>query len=336
MHSGASVNTPGSAWNGSNTNGGWLIGGGIEYGFKPHWTIKLEYDYLALSNWTSTTVSAVQLNHDLQLVKAGINYKFENGVSAAAEPSGAGGAAEPSEELAKKSQNPIADMVSVPFQSNTNFNSGPFNRAQEILNIQPVVPLHLNEDWNVISRTIIPLISQPSPFSNSNTNGIGDVTEELFISPTHPGALIWGVGPVFTVPSASDPILGTGKVLFGPGIVLLTTPGHWVLGIVANNQWSVGGNPLRPNVNTFLAQPFVNYNMAHGWYLTTSPIITSNWLAPSGQQWTVPIGGGVGRVFRVGDQPVNAQIQGFYNVVRPTRTADWQLRFELALLFPDK
>ena len=113
VQSDATVNLPGSSWNGSNTNSGWLVGGGIEYGFKPHWTVNLEYDYLALSNWTSATVPAVTLNHDLQMVKAGINYKFESGVSDAAERAGAGAAAEPSEALAKKSQNPIADMVSV-------------------------------------------------------------------------------------------------------------------------------------------------------------------------------------------------------------------------------
>ena len=104
------------------------------------------------------------------------------------------------------------------------------------------------------------------------------------------------------------------------------TPGHWVIGVLLNNQWSIGGNPLRSPVNTFLAQPFLNYNMAHGWYLTTAPIITSNWLAASGQQWTVPIGGGVGRLFRVGDQPVNASISGYYNAIRPTGTPAWQLR----------
>ena len=158
----------------------------------------------------------------------------------------------------------------------------------------------------------------------------------MFLSPAHPGELIWGVGPVFTVPSASDPILGTGKVLFGPTAVFLMTPGHWVIGVLLNNQWSVGGDPLRPAVNTFLAQPFVNYNMAHGWYLTTSPVITANWLAAPGEKWTVPIGGGFGRVFRVGDQPVNAQIQAFYNVERPTGASDWQLRFDVALLFPVK
>jgi opacity protein-like surface antigen len=336
VHSDASLNLVGTVWNGSSTNSGWLAGAGIEYGFKPHWTVKLEYDYLGLSNWNSPAVPSTALNRDLQMVKAGINYKFVSGVPDEAEPSRADGSREPSEDLQKASQNPIADLVSVPFQSNTNFNTGPFNRTQEVFNIQPVVPMHLNDDWNLISRTIIPLISQPSPLFDSNANGIGDITQSLFFSPAHPGALIWGVGPVFTVPSASDPILGTGKFLFGPTAVFLVTPGHWVIGVLLNNQWSVGGNPLTPAVNSFLAQPFLNYNMAHGWYLTTSPIITSNWLAASGQQWIVPVGGGFGRVFKVGDQPVNAQIAGYYNAIRPTGTSTWQLRASLALLFPVK
>ena len=336
VQSNATLNLPGGIWNGSATSGGWLAGAGIEYGFKPHWTVKLEYDYLGLPNWTSATVPAVSLNRDLQMVKAGINYKFESGVAAEAEPSGAGRSAEPDENLQKQSQNPIADLVSVPFQSNSNFNAGPFSRTQEVFNIQPVVPMHLSDDWNVISRTIIPLLSQPSPFANSNTNGIGDITQSLFFSPVHSGELIWGAGPVFTIPSANDPVLGTGKFLFGPTAVFLVTPGHWVIGVLLNNQWSVGGNPLTPAVNAFLAQPFVNYNMAHGWYLTSAPIMTSNWLAASGQQWTVPIGGGFGRVFKVADQPVNASIAAYYNAVRPTGTASWQLRASVALLFPVK
>jgi hypothetical protein len=220
----------------------------------------LEYDYLALANWTSATVPAVALNRDVQMVTAGINYKFQSGISAAAAsaPTSPSGSGEATEDLAKQSQNPIADLVSLPFQSNTNFNAGPFDRTQEVLNVEPVVPLHISADWNLISRTIVPVISQPHPILDSNTNGIGDITEELFFSPVHSGALIWGAGPVFTIPSATDPILGTGRVLLGPTIVLLTTPGHWVIGVLANNQWSVGGNPLRPSVNTFLVQPFIN------------------------------------------------------------------------------
>jgi len=339
VQSNASLNFPGVTWQGSNTSSGWLAGVGVEYGFKPNWTIKLEYDQIFLGNWTSATFPAIQLNRDLQMVKFGANYKFESGTSEAVERTAAAGSTKPPEEdedLAKKSQNPIADLVSVPFQSNTNFNAGPFNRAQEVLNIQPVVPLHINADWNLISRTIIPVVSQPSPIFNSNTNGIGDITQEFFFSPTHPGPLIWGLGPVFTIPSATDPILGQGRVLLGPTAVMLVTPGHWVIGVLVNNQWSVGGNPLLPSVNEFLVQPFVNYNMAHGWFLTSSPVITANWLAAPGQQWTVPIGGGIGRIFKLGDQPVSAEIQGFYNVTRPNGAPTWQLRAELSLLFPER
>jgi opacity protein-like surface antigen len=338
VHSNAILNFPGVSWSGSNTSSGWLVGAGLEYGFKSHWTVRLEYDFLSLANWTSPTVPSIQLNRDVQMVKAGINYKFESGVSAAAASTSPGHARDPSEDedLAKQSQNPIADLVSLPFQSNTNFNAGPFNRTQEVLNIQPVVPLHINADWNLISRTIVPVISQPDPIFDNSTNGLGDITQSLFLSPIHSGALIWGVGLVFTVPSATDPILGQGKVLLGPTIVLLTTPGHWVIGVLANNQWSVGGDPLRPRVNTFLAQPFINYNLAHGWFLTTSPIITANWLAAPGQQWTVPVGGGIGRVFKLGDQPVSASIAGYYNAINPSGAPNWQLRTQLSLLFPTK
>jgi hypothetical protein len=270
------------------------------------------------------------------MVKFGANYKFESGLPDTVAPTGYKKEPSEDEDLAKKSQNPIADLVSVPFQSNTNFNAGPFDRTQEVLNIQPVVPLHINADWNLISRTIMPVISQPSPLFDSNTNGIGDITQEFFFSPTHPGPLIWGLGPVFTIPSATDPILGTGKVLLGPTAVVLVTPGHWVIGVLVNNQWSVGGNPLLPRVNEFLAQPFVNYNLPHGWYLTSSPLITANWLAAPGQQWTVPIGGGFGRIFKIGDQPVSANIAAYYNVAHPTGTPNWQLRAELSLLFPER
>jgi len=339
-HSTATLNFPGVVFVGSNTSSGWLVGAGVEYGFKSHWTLKLEYDFLALGNWTSATVPAIPLNRDVQMVKAGINYKFASGLPDEAGRKSVDGStpkpADTHEDLAKKSQNPIADLVSLPFQSNTNFNAGPFNRVQEVLNIQPVVPLHINPDWNLISRTIVPVVSQPDLILDRNTNGIGDITQEFFVSPAHPGALIWGIGPVFTVPSATDPILGQGKVLLGPTAVLLTTPGHWVIGVLVNNQWSVGGNPLRPAVNQFLLQPFVNYNMADGWYLTSSPIITANWLAAAGEKWTVPIGGGIGRLFRIGEQPISASVAAYWNAAHPTGAADWQLRTFVSFLFPER
>ena len=246
-----------------------------------------------------------------------------------------GPAAGDTEALAKASQNPIADLISVPSQNNFNFDTGPFNRTQYINNLQPVVPLHLTPDWTVISRTIVPVVSQPDPRSDSSTGGVGDTTQSLFLSPAHPGELTWGVGPVYTMPTASSAILGTGKVLVGPTIVALVEPGHWVIGVLANNQWSVAGNPNRPAVNELLVQPFVNYNMKDGWYLTTGPIITADWMASSSQRWTLPVGGGFGRVFKIDKQAINATLQAYYNVVHPNEAADWQLRLEISLLFPE-
>jgi hypothetical protein len=325
----------GPIWVGSHTDGGWLVGGGIEYAFANNWTGKLEYDYVGLGNSTASTPPVVNASHDIQMLKVGANYQFGNRIPVAAASGPSGPEAQDTEALARASQNPVANLISLPFQNNTNFNAGPFNRTQDILNIQPVIPMPLGTDWNVISRTIVPLMSQPSPiFDSSSTNGIGDITQSLFLSPSHPGPLIWGVGPVYTIPSASDAILGTGKVLAGPTAVALVTPGHWVIGALVNNQWSVAGDPNRKSINAFLAQPFVNYNMAGGWFLTYSPIIMADWTAPSGQQWTVPVGGGFGRVFKIEGQAYNASISGYYNAVHPNNAADWQLRVQFALLFP--
>ena len=334
-------------WTGSNTRGGWLLGGGIEYGFKSNWTVKIEYDYLKLGDWTAPTVPA-EWRRDIQTIKMGMNYKFQSGNSddATRTPDDSTGSARAkgrqagTEDLAKASQNPIASLITLPFQNNSSFHDGPFGRTQNVLNIEPVVPMSLSPQWNVISRTIIPVTTQPNPVVDSSTNGVGDINESLFLSPVHSGIkdFTWGIGPIVTAPSASDPILGTGKTLVGPTMVLVATPGHWVIGILANNQWSVGGAPGRTSVNFFTTQYFVNYNFpgGHGWYFTSSPIITADWTAAPGQQWTVPVGGGFGRVFKVGDQPIDASVQGFYNVVRPDNGPTWSLRVQVSLLFPDR
>jgi opacity protein-like surface antigen len=337
----------GTSWSGSSAKGGWLAGGGLEYAFKPNWTVRLEYDYVGLGNWTASTVPTVTWSRDLQMITMGVNYKFGSGTRAADVAPGREKYPDTDdgrEKLAKDAQNPIADLISVPFQNNANFNIGPFNRVQNVLNIQPVVPLHLSNDWLVISRTIVPLTSQPDPVFDNNTFGIGDTSQSLLLSPKDSGIkdFSWGLGPITTVPTASDLILGTGKVLLGPEAVVIYTPGHWVMGAVISNSWSVGGDPLRNSVNLFNTQPFINYNIpkGQGWYLTSSPIITADWNAPPGQKWTVPVGGGIGRVFKAAGQAFNAQAQAFYNVVRAgpnsiSTPGDWQFRFEVQLLFPE-
>jgi len=258
---------------------------------------------------------------------------------AGALPAGEAGAAEESEtELAKKTQNPVADLISVPFQSNFNFNTGTKNATVYVLNVQPVIPFKLTEDWNLITRTIMPIINQPSLFPgperiSGSAFGLGDINPTFFLSPAKPGAVIWGVGPTFTFPTATDSKLGSREYSMGPAAVALTIQGPWVLGALANQQWSFAGWGDQ-SVSAMLIQPFVNYNLPHGWYFTTAPIITANWEADSGNQWTVPVGGGVGKLFKLGKLPVNTQLQAFSNVEKPRFAADWQLRFQIQFLFP--
>jgi hypothetical protein len=244
--------------------------------------------------------------------------------------------AEDTEALAKASQNPVSDLISVPFQNNTNFHVGPFDRRQNQLNIEPVIPLHVTPQWNVISRTIAPVLSQPDTFFDSSTDGLGDINESLFLTPAHPGPLILGFGPIVTAPTATSQILGTGKWLLGPTAVAVTMPGHWVTGVLVNNQWSVAGDGKRPSVNAFYSQVFVNYNLPEGWFLTAAPIITADWTAAADQRWTVPFGGGVGKLFKLGDQSFSGTVQAYYNAVHPDDGPDWQLRAQLSALFPTK
>ena len=251
-----------------------------------------------------------------------------------AEGGGGGKDQEGQEALAKAAQNPVAKLISVPFQNNFNFGVGPNNAVQYVLNFQPVIPITLSEDWNLITRTILPTINQPSPAPGVRSAfGLGDLNPTLFLSPAKPGILTWGLGPTFTFPTATDPMLGNGKWCAGPAAVALTTQGRWVIGVLANQQWSFAGWGDR-DVSAFLVQPFVNYNLPHGWYLVTAPVMTADWKASSDNRWTAPLGGGVGKIQRFGKLPLNIQLQAFYNVVTPDKGPDWQLRFQVQFLFP--
>ncbi|NJD31054.1 MAG: neuromedin U [Gammaproteobacteria bacterium] len=242
-----------------------------------------------------------------------------------------------SEELAKLAQNPVGNLVSVPFQNNTNFDFGPLEKDQNVLNIQPVYPIHLNPDWNVITRTILPLLWQPAlaPGAGS-TFGLSDIQFSAFLSPANPGGFIWGVGGIAQLPTHTDDRLGNDRWGLGPTAVILrmSRGSPWVYGALINNLWSVNDSNSSPPINQMLLQPFLNYNFPGGTYLTTAPIITANWQADSGDTWTVPLGGGVGHIFHVGKLPVNSQIAAYYNVETPEYGADWQLRVQVQFMFP--
>ncbi len=238
------------------------------------------------------------------------------------------------QELLKAVQNPVANLISLPFQNNTNFDFGPRERTQNILNIQPVWPFELNEDWNLITRTIVPIVSQPGFFSGeSRETGLGDVNLTAFVAPSEPGKLIWGAGPIVLLPTATDDRLGSDKWGLGPSAVVLTMRGPWVLGALVSNLWSVGGSG-NDDINSFTWQYFVTRNLPGGWYVTSSPIINANWEASGSDTWTVPVGGGAGKLLRLGPLPLNAQIQTYYNVAKPDFVGDWSLRLQLQMLFP--
>jgi len=218
------------------------------------------------------------------------------------------------EELAKAAQNPIANMISLPFQNNTNFNVGPENGTQNILNIEPVIPFSLGKEWNLITRTIMPVISQPGFVQGQDTQfGLGDIQFSAFLSPAKPEEFIWGVGAIAQLPSHTDDRLGSTEWGLGPTAVALRIDGPWVYGALVNNVWSLGGDDEK-KYNNFLLQPFLNYNFGKtGTYLSTAPILTANWRTGD---WVVPLGGGMGQIFKIfGKQPVNASVQAYYNIV---------------------
>jgi hypothetical protein len=241
------------------------------------------------------------------------------------------------EELAKLAQNPVGNLISVPFQNNTNFNFGPLKGTQNLLNIQPVYPIHVDPEWNIITRTILPVVSNPSLApDDSRTNGLGDMQFTAFLSPANPGEWIWGVGPVVQLPTHTNEELGNDNWGLGPSFVVLHLDkgSPWVYGVLVNNIWSVGTRQDAAAYNNGLIQPFINYNLPDGAYLTTAPIMTVNWKADSSNQWTVPLGGGVGKIFHFGRLPVNMQISAYYNVVKPDDAANWQLRAQVQFMFP--
>jgi hypothetical protein len=245
------------------------------------------------------------------------------------------------DDLRAQTQNPVGNLISVPLESTFDF--GAPDGSAYFLNIQPVIPVTVGE-WNLINRIILPLIYVPGQISGTadiptgakggSAFGLGDINYSLFLSPAKAGKVIWGLGPSINFRTATDDQLGSGKWSAGPTAVLLSQPKPWSLGILLRNIFSFAGDDSRPTVNQFLLQPFINYNLEDGWYLTSDPILTANWNADSGNRWTVPVGGGVGKLFTIGKQPINTKLQFYYNAERPKNAPDWALRFSIAFLFP--
>jgi hypothetical protein len=238
-------------------------------------------------------------------------------------------------------QNPVGAMYSLPLKFTFDF--GAPNGEASFLNIQPVIPITVG-DWNYINRIIAPLIDTPgqvtgtpeipNPPPGDGATGLGDINYSLFVSPAKPKGFIWGLGPSIMLPTASDAQLGSEKWSAGPTGVILVQPKWGTYGGLVRQLWSFAGDDDRASVNQTLIEPFLNYNLDKGWYLISDMIIIANWQADSSNRWTVPLGGGVGKLLKIGNQAINVRTEAYYNVEKPDSAPDWQWGFTVQFLFP--
>jgi hypothetical protein len=240
-------------------------------------------------------------------------------------------------DIAKKLNNPIADLISVPFQFNYDQDIGPTEEGERTyLNIQPVIPIHLNADWNMISRTIVPLISLQDVPPGNDTSGVGDVLQSLFFSP---GALVdgwtWGVGPALSLRTATDDLLGAEKWSAGPTAVALKQEHGWTYGMLTNHLWSYAGNGDATDVDATYLQPFLVYTTAKFTSFSVNTESTYNWQA---NDWSVPINLAVTQVFKIGKQPMSLALGARYWADTPEDVGPegWGARLVYTLVFPQK
>jgi hypothetical protein len=275
------------------------------------------------------------MNRYMQMLTAAVLLGagwWANTLSAAQEGTSEGAAGSEAAELAKKLQNPVADLISVPIQNNWDFGLGPDDALRFTANVQPVIPISLSESLNLITRTIAPVIYAEAPVAGGDdVTGLGDIQQSFFLSPKKPvGGWIVGIGPVFLYPSATDSALGNGEWGTGPTAVLLQQKHGWTYGILANHIWSFAGWG-QDNVSSTFLQPFVSFTTQKQTTLTLNTESTYDW---TDHQWTVPLNLMLSQLVKIDKQPVQFQIGGRYYADKPEGGPDWGLRFTVTFLFP--
>jgi hypothetical protein len=242
-------------------------------------------------------------------------------------------------DLSKETENPVTRQMTLPLEYEADLFDGEDKLTKSTLQIdQAVLPFRLNDDWALITRTKLPAEALPPKNAGDQwADGLGNGYTTFFFSPEHGQGFFWGAGPVLYYPATSS-TLGTTKWGSGPSVAFLhEDKGPWVYGLVANNIWSFdSGSGGSNRTNELLLNPVVSYHLADGWAISSSPNITANWIA-NGNKWTVPIGGGVSKTFRIGEQPIKLALDAYYNAIRPNAGQDpWQLQATLTFIFPEK
>jgi hypothetical protein len=241
------------------------------------------------------------------------------------------------EDIAKQLSNPVADLVSVPFQFNWEEGVGFEDATRMVLNVQPVVPFTLNEDWNLIARWIMPFVSQPAFAPGLESSyGLSDIVFSTFFSPRKSTGMTWGVGPVLGLPTTNDPTLGSGKWTAGPTVVLLKQQGPWTYGLLANHLWSIAdtSDADRPDVSKTFLQPFLSYTTPSAISYVLNTEATYDHEAADGDEWTVPINVSISKVRQLGPFPFSIQVGYGYFVDAPSIGPERKLRASFTLILP--
>ena len=239
-------------------------------------------------------------------------------------------------DLAQQLTNPLADLISIPIQMNFDRDIGPTDKGKKIVtNVQPVVPFHLNEDWQLISRTIAPLVHQDDVAPGGGSQfGLGDINLSLFFSPKKPtaGGVLWGVGPVFLLPTATDARLGAKKWAAGPSALALTMRGPWTVGALASHMWSFAGDGQRQDISTTFLQPFVAYTWPSAWTVSLQSETNYNWKSSA---WSVPVNLGVSKLVRFGKLPLSLQAGVGYWAQSPDAGPEgFRFRLQVSMVLP--
>lgn len=249
-------------------------------------------------------------------------------------------AASSNDDLSKESENPLTLTITLPLRYEADFYDGAYNATKDTFELdQAVLPFKLNDDWALITRTKLPGYSEPpKKLGDHWVSGFGNGYTTFFLSPARGNGFYWGAGPVLYYPTATNATLGVNKWGSGPSaaFVVKSSDSPWVIGTVANNIWSFGGPPgSSDRMNSLLINPFFSYHFGDGWAVGSSPNITADWLSKAGQVWTIPVGGGISKTFRLGGQPMKLSFDSYYNAIRPQADKEtWLLQVTLTLLFP--